>query len=82
MDAVQQVGLLLPEPQRQARKMVLGEAGSEPLHRPGTGVAWIPDGGRLGDEHFELAGLRSRLVLGAALDEDPLTRDRGHGFVN
>jgi hypothetical protein len=73
--AAQQVGLLLPEPHRQARQMILDVAGGESLYRAWAGVMWIADGRGLGDEPFELAGLGACRLFGAALDEDPLTRD-------
>jgi hypothetical protein len=73
---VQQVGLLLPEPHRQARQVVLDIAGGEPLDRAWAGVMWIADGRGLGDEPLELASLGAGRLFGAALDEDPLTRDR------
>jgi hypothetical protein len=65
--AAQRVGLLLAEPHRQARQMVVDVAGGEPLHGPLPGIVEVADGRGLGDELFELSGLRtsaSSVVIG------------------
>jgi hypothetical protein len=81
--AAQQVGLLLTEPQRQTRQVILDAAAGEPLHRPRPRILRVTDRGGQRDELFELTSLGPRRVFGSALDEDPLTRDRigGHDPV-
>ncbi|HET6753039.1 MAG TPA: hypothetical protein VFH23_03685 [Jiangellaceae bacterium] len=57
--------------------MIRGVAGGEPFHRPWPRIVRVADGCGLRNELLELTGLRTGLVLGAALDEDPLAR---HGI--